>query len=63
MHVANQFLSNPQYFGPLEPRSQVASDSYKFQTGTRNVGPISRYNSLITSVVFLTLSAVMLAFL
>ena len=63
MNVANQFLSNPHSFGPLEPRSPVAFDTYRSQTGMRNVGPISRYQSLVTAVAFVALSVVALVVL
>jgi hypothetical protein len=58
MNIANQFLSNSHYFGPLEPRSPVASKNYRAQAGMRNVCPICPYLSLVTAVVFFALSVV-----
>jgi hypothetical protein len=63
MHVANQFLSNPDHFGPLEPRSPVASRNYRAHAGMRIVCPICPYLSLVTAVAFFALSIVVLAVL
>jgi hypothetical protein len=63
MYVPNRFLSRPDHFGPLEPRSPVASKSYRAHAGMRNVCPICPYLSLVTAVAFFALTIVVLAVL